>query len=339
MERTTSAMIKEIRQSPIAGRPAKTIFFGGGTPTYLPVEQLNSILQAVLEVHPPVEGCEITSEANPGTVDSEKFEKMREAGFNRLSLGAQSFQNSDLIRLGRIHQASEVELAVTRARAAGFDNINVDLMFALPGQNLGRWRNNLETALDLGTDHLSLYCLTLEPNTPFYKQSLRGELVQPDEEDQLEMFDLCRSVCAEHGLFQYEISNYAKAGRQCEHNLCYWRAEEYAGYGPGAVGSVQLEGVPLRVRKTNLKHPDRYCEAVEEGRPLAYESEELTPEMLELERIMLGLRLNEGLSVEGLDPSRVQTVLAKEWVNEVAGRLVLTEVGQQLCNQVLAELV
>ncbi|MCB8932199.1 MAG: coproporphyrinogen III oxidase family protein, partial [Chthonomonadaceae bacterium] len=185
VERTIVAIEREIRSSPWAGRPAKTVFFGGGTPTFLTEHQLVGLLNAVLEVHPPVEGAEITSEANPGTVDRPKFAAMRAAGFNRISLGAQSFLEDDLVLLGRVHRVGEIERAVLAARDAGFDNVNLDLMFALPGQTLRAWGANLDRAIALTPEHLSLYCLTLEPNTPFYKEHLRGTLVQPDEEPQV----------------------------------------------------------------------------------------------------------------------------------------------------------
>lgn len=338
MEHTTQAIVQEIESSPIAGRPAKTIFFGGGTPTFLSSDQLLRVLQAVLRSHPPVPDCEITSEANPGTVDSEKFEAMVAGGFNRVSLGAQSFESKDLLRLGRVHRADDIALAVRRARAAGFANLNLDLMFALPGQSLNAWCENVKRALDLGPNHLSLYCLTLEPNTPFYKQYLRGELVQPDEEQQLAMFDKCLELCEAAGLSGYEISNFAEVGKQCEHNLCYWRSEEYAGYGPGAVGAVALGSGPRR-RGTNIKHPVHYCEAVSSGAPLHFESEELSAEALELERVMLGLRLAEGISTKGMDRQKIDRVLNAGWIEESENRISLTAKGRHLCNQAIAELV
>ncbi|ARU41591.1 hypothetical protein CCB80_10750 [Armatimonadetes bacterium Uphvl-Ar1] len=266
MERTTATTVREIRESPHVGRPAKTIFVGGGTPTYLPTEQLVAILETVMDVHPPVDGCEITSEANPGTIDFPKFEAMRAAGFNRLSLGAQSFQTHDLIQLGRVHAPTHIAEAVQKARRAGFDNVNLDLMFALPGQSLKAWETNLATALALGTEHLSLYCLTIEQNTRFYRQNLRGMLALPDDERQTAMYDLAVERCEAAGLQQYEISNFGKPGWESRHNLAYWRSEEYLAYGPGAVGCYDREDG--RYRFTNLKHPEGYSSAVEEGRPL-----------------------------------------------------------------------
>jgi oxygen-independent coproporphyrinogen-3 oxidase len=333
MERTTLATIEEIRLSPAYGRPAKTIFFGGGTPTFLQENQLVRILEAVLEAHPPIPGCEITSEANPGTVDVPKFRAMREAGFNRISLGAQSFLDSDLVRLGRVHRSGEIETAVEKARQAGFENLNLDLMFALPGQSTVAWRRNLDRAITMAPEHLSLYCLTIEPNTAFYKQHLRGQLVVPDEESQLEMYDECVLRMAEAGYRQYEISNFAKPGRECAHNLGYWRAEEYAGYGPGAVGRIGSR------RHTNLKHPDLYCEAVEQGREIFFESETVDEKTLQIERIMLGLRLNDGIDRSLADPAGLRKAERMGWLESTDGRVRLTLEGRHLHNEVAVELM
>ena len=351
MERTTRAIVAEIERSPWRGRPAKTIFFGGGTPTFLAEDQLLRILDTVMRVHPPVDGAEITSEANPGTADAEKFRAMRRAGFNRISLGAQSFLDSDLLRLGRIHKAGEIERAVAIARDAGFDNLNLDLMFALPGQSRHAWRTNLDRALSLSPEHLSLYCLTLEPNTPFYKQHLSGQLQLPDDDEQVAMYEECGLVTAEKGFEQYEISNFALPGRECAHNLCYWRAEEYAGYGPGAVGCVASAPIGLRplppqagedlVRYTNLKHPERYCSAVENGDAIAFEYEEITPDKQRVETIMLGLRLNAGLDMSDLDLSRgqIERLVDRGWIDLRDDVIRLTKEGRHFCSEVALELI
>lgn len=335
MERTTSAICAEILNSPIKGRPAKTIFFGGGTPTFLETRQLLRILETVLATHPPIEGCEITSEANPGTVDAAKFSDMRQSGFNRISLGAQSFAEDDLITLGRVHKAGEIERAVDSARQAGFDNLNLDLMFALPNQTRRAWDSNLQRAFALDPDHLSLYCLTIEPNTAFHKLAHKGVLPLPGEDEQAEMYDQTLEAVRSRGYDLYEISNYAKPGRECQHNLCYWRGEEYAGYGPGAVGAVEIDGV--RRRHTNLKHPDRYCEAAEGGQPLAFESEELTEDILRTERIMLGLRLAEGIDMSEVQPP--PKLLDRGWVEIFNERLRLTPLGRHFHNEVVVELL
>lgn len=327
--RTAAAIALEIERSPFRGRPSKTIFFGGGTPTFLTPEQLLPILEAVLEVHPPAGNLEITSEANPGTADAEKFKAMREAGFNRLSLGAQSFVDSELLRLERVHKASEIERAFVLAREAGFENLNLDLMFALPGQSRFVWNSNLAKAFSLAPEHLSLYCLTIEENTKFYKQQLKGQLILPEEGEQVEMYDDACALALEHGYEQYEISNFAKPGRECAHNLCYWRGEEYAGYGPGAVGRIGS------TRYTNMKHPVRYSEAVESGTDLWCESEELDEDKLRTERIMLGLRLNEGLDTAsfGLDSAAIDSLKSRGWLEKSNGRIALSREGRHWCSE------
>lgn len=339
VERTVSSIVNEVERSPQRGRRAKTIFFGGGTPTYLSESQLLRIFEAVLTSHPPQSDAEITSEANPGTVDAAKFSAMREAGFNRISLGAQSFQDSDLLVLGRIHRSGEIERAVEAARASGFDNLNLDLMFGLPNQSIHGWRSNLERALSLRPEHMSLYCLTIEQNTAFYKLNLKGQLDLPDDEAQVSMYDSCVERTYEIGFSQYEISNFALPGRECRHNICYWNAEEYAGYGPGAVGA--LNGETGRIRYTNLKHPEAYCNAVEAGRPLPFESELLNESTLRTEKIMLGLRMNKGLSTSGLGllPASLRRLKDRGWINVESETVRLTSAGRHFCSEVALELM
>lgn len=339
MARTTNATIREIESSPLRGVPAKTIFFGGGTPTFLPAEQLTSLLRTVMQVHPPQPGAELTSEANPGTVDAERFAAMHEAGFNRISLGAQSFLEEDLVRLGRVHRSGHIERAVSAARDAGFRNINVDLMFALPGQSTAAWKTNLDRALALGTEHLSLYGLTIEPNTAFYKQQLKGQLLLPEEEEQVSMYNLALECTAEAGFLQYEISNFARAGQECQHNLCYWRGEHYAGYGPGAVGYIPT--AEQSTRYTNKKHPELYCNAIESGDSLWCDSEVVTPELRRIERLMLGLRLNEGVDYRelDLDSRSIEKLEQRGWANRDDVRLRLTNDGKHFCSEVTLALV
>ncbi len=347
MERTTRAIVSEVERSQWRGRPAKTIFFGGGTPTFLAEEQLLRIFRSVVRIHPPLDDCEITSESNPGTADAAKYKAMRRAGFNRLSLGAQSFLDDDLIRLERVHKAVEIGQAVKLAREAGFDNVNLDLMFALPHQNMAGWRRNLDRALELQPEHLSLYCLTIEPNTAFYKKHLRGQLQLPDDEAQVAMYEECLDRLAIEGFGQYEISNFARPGLECRHNLCYWHGEEYAGYGPGAVGCVasglgdQGAGSWDPCRYTNIKHPERYCGAIESGEPVAFESETLDQATRRTEKIMLGLRLNSGLPVEGLalDPVALGHVEERGWVERDSGTVRLTRSGRHFCSEVALELI
>jgi oxygen-independent coproporphyrinogen-3 oxidase len=330
--RTADAIQKEVMASPLRGRPSKTIFFGGGTPTFLAADAQARLLATVLDVHPPVDGCEATTEANPGTVDFPKLKALRSAGFNRLSIGAQSFDPDELRVLERVHTPSEVENAVSAARDADFDNLNLDLMFALPRQSLRRWTKNLEKAIELQPDHLSLYCLTVEPATKFYKLLQRGVLDQPDEDIQSEMYDLTVQIARSAGFERYEVSNFAQPGRECKHNLCYWRGEEYVGYGPGAVQRVGRE------RRTNLKHPSRYCEAVERGQELGCERELLDDRAMRLEKLMLGLRLAEGLPADEIDNSSLLALEQKGWIT-TDSRVKLTDLGVHFCNQATLALI
>lgn len=334
VERTVAATIMETERSPWRGRPAKTVFFGGGTPTFLSESQICRLLEAVLTAHPLVEGGEVTSEANPGTVDMPKFAAMRAAGFNRISLGAQSFAAADLLRLGRVHDADHIARAVGAARQAGFDNLNLDLMFGLPGQSARGWRSNLATALSLHPDHLSLYGLTIEPNTRYYRLHLRGMLDLPDDDTVVEMYDEAVAATAEAGLPQYEISNF---GRPCQHNLCYWRGEEYLAYGPGAVGCVREGG--HRRRYTNMKHPERYCQAVTEEARLWCDEETLDGPTQDFERLMLGLRLNEGVASDvPHDADGRAKMVAQGWLEDNEKVLRLTPKGRHWCSTVTAEL-
>ena len=332
--RTVDAMVCEISTSPHRGRPAKTVFFGGGTPTFLGADQIRRLIAAIFESHPPIEGCEVTSEANPGTVDIPKFDAMREAGFNRISLGAQSFNSGDLMRLGRVHEPSHIARAVGAARKAGFDNINLDLMFALPGQSDRAWRDNLRIATELHPEHLSLYCLTIEPNTRFYRLNSRGMLDLPDDDVQVEMYETACRVCEDDGYEYYEISNFAKPGFHCQHNLCYWRSEEYIGYGPGAVGCTVVDD--KRVRYTNTKHPDRYSMAVENGSDLWCEHETIDGQALRMEQVMLGIRLAEGLRFDTvqLDTGVLNNLEQRGWVTMDDHSVYLTSEGRHFCSEV-----
>lgn len=346
IRRTMDAIRSEILASPWRGIPAKTIFFGGGTPTFPPVQDLLGVFEAVLDVHPPIDGAEITSEANPGTVDAAKFRAMRQAGFNRISLGAQSFQADELVRLERVHAPDDIERAVGAAREAGFDNLNLDLMFALPGQSDRVWRSNLTRAINLSPEHLSLYCLTLEPNTRFWKLHERGELQLEDDAVQVRQSEATQSIASENGYFQYEISNFCKPGFECQHNLSYWRSEPYAGYGPGAVGCMDGQNVGCQadhgtVRYTNWKHPASYSERVEQHETLAHEFEHLDARTRSNERLMLGLRLSQGVLLDGLDidPKGLDRSIQAGWLEQSGDSLRLTSEGRHFCSEVTIALM
>jgi len=271
-----------------------TVFFGGGTPTFLQGEHLAAILRTVQDNFAVAPNAEISSEANPGSSDATKFAAMRAAGFSRLSIGVQSFDDGLLIALDRFHTAGEAERALQAARDAGFTNLNLDLMFGLPKQNLPLWEATLERALALGTEHLSLYALTLEPGTRFERLEAGGKLDLPDEDVELSMYERSIALLTAAGLEHYEVSNFARPGHRSKHNQVYWRNEEYLGIGPGAVS--YLDG--RRWKRERL--PARYNAKVEAGADLAVESECLNAEGALGETMMLGLRLRDGLPLQSV---------------------------------------
>jgi oxygen-independent coproporphyrinogen-3 oxidase len=213
-----------------------TLFFGGGTPSILPAPTLGQLLNRCCESF----GCmddalEISIEVNPATIDLAGLFELRASGFNRISIGAQSFSDRELKRIGRLHDAEDIIRIVRQARTVGFKNLNIDLMYGLPGQSVKQWRNNLEMALALEPDHLSLYELTLEENTPFFKMAAQGELNLPPEDAVLAMLEETGQKLRGAGFIRYEISNYAKPGWECRHNINYWNNGSYIGLGASAV--------------------------------------------------------------------------------------------------------
>jgi oxygen-independent coproporphyrinogen-3 oxidase len=297
IERYVQALTQEIRQSSPSSTPVDTIFFGGGTPTAIPADDQAALLRAVLETLPVTPDAEITTEANPGTMDTAHLEVLRAAGFNRISFGVQSFDAGLLKTLDRIHTVDEAKNAVRAARAAGIENVSIDLMFALPRQTLRQWEASLAQALALDTDHLSLYSLIVEEGTGFWTLRQKGRLPLPDDDTAAEMFQMAIDAAQGAGLAQYEISNFARPGRECRQNLHYWRNEPYYGFGCGAVAYQN------GARRMNLKSPAKYSEAVEAGSDLTLSSETLTSDETLAEIMMLGLRLTE----EGVDCTRVTT--------------------------------
>jgi len=326
------ALHKEIGQAAWAGANVSTVFFGGGTPTFLTGEELAAILRHLSFQFRIDPDAEITCEANPGTVDFRKLKVMRQSGFNRLSFGVQSFDELELKRMERIHSPGDVIHAVQAARGAGFDNLNLDLIYALPNQTQERWQANLHQAVALQPEHLALYGLMLEPNTRFYHLYQKGLLTLPEDEVEVEMYAWAREFTREHGYEPYEISNYARPGYECRHNLVYWRNESYLGFGPGAVSYVEGR------RWMNTRHPREYIRRVREGEPLEMESECLTGWESAAETIMLGLRTREGVDLAALqsryqlpveiyfrDP--IQRLIRRGWLRRDGRRIVLTEEG------------
>ena len=307
VRRYVDALETDIRRANGAQQgPVDTIFFGGGTPTAIPAQSQAHLLRAVLDTLPVTADAEISTEANPGTMDTAHLDVLRRAGFNRISFGVQSFDAGLLKTLDRIHGPEEARRAVQAARAAGFDNVSIDLMFALPRQTLAQWQDTLAQALELGTEHLSLYALIVEEGTGFYTLQQKGRLLLPSDDLAADMYALAQETTAAHGLGQYETSNFARPARECRHNLHYWRNEPYHGLGCGAAS--YLNGT----RRMTLKSPGLYAETVGSGGDTTLSCETLTREETMAETMMLGLRLtNEGVPCArfrarfGEDPRRV----------------------------------
>jgi oxygen-independent coproporphyrinogen-3 oxidase len=293
-ERYGQCIIHEIGRTSSAASSVDTIFFGGGTPTAIPARLLAEIINELRGAFNVERDAEITVEANPGSSDASKFAELRAAGANRISIGVQSFDDRLLKAIERIHSADEAARAVKAAREAGFENISIDLMFGLPGQSMEQWRQTLDQAFELKTDHLSMYCLIVEDNTPFGARASNGELSIPSDDDSADMFELARAEAAKAGFEQYEISNYARPGKTCRHNLHYWRNDPYYGFGAGAVSYIDGE------RATRIFSPIRYAEKIERGESVIRSSE--TPDLAGQmgETMMLGLRLIS----EGVDTRR-----------------------------------
>lgn len=274
------------RQFPPA--PLRSVFVGGGTPTVLSPKQLARLLEAVRSHFPLEPGAEITVEANPGSTDPAKLEALREGGVNRISFGAQSFDDGLLAAIGRDHTARDTVDSVREARRAGFRNISIDLMFGLPGQTLAQLADSVEKALELGLPHYSLYSLKIEENTLFFHMYRRGELRLPDEDAEADMYEHLRRRLAEAGYVHYEISNFARPGFESRHNLAYWRNEPYYGVGAGAHGYVK------GWRHVNVRGVEAYIEAASRGLPRLRESRVGAREAME-DFMMVGLRMPAGV--------------------------------------------
>ena len=292
-----SALLSEIGRysTKLTGKTVSTVFFGGGTPTLLPAASLDKLLNNVKNHFNLSSDCEITVEANPATVKQETLEQIRSSGFNRISIGVQSFSADELKLLERVHNEEEIHTTVDRARQAGFDNLSLDLMFGLPGQSPEKWKSNLRKALEKKPDHISAYSLTIEPATSFFKLHERGLLQLPAEETQLEMFQNTIDTLQSAGYEQYEISNYARPGFESRHNLNYWDNGEYLGLGAGA--SSYLNGE--RFKNTNL--PSRYIREVQAGGSAVESTEKLAPLHAMGETIMLGLRRLKGIAINDFE--------------------------------------
>ncbi len=327
-----------------------TVFFGGGTPSLLSPPQMAALVRGIERGYRVAPGAEVTMEANPGTIDAAKLRGFRAAGVNRLSIGVQSLDDTELARLDRIHSAEVARQAFADARAAGFDNINLDLIFGLPYGTAGSWRRTLESALALGPEHLSLYALSVEEGTPLAERVERGIERSPDPDAAAAQYEWACERLAAAGYRQYEISNWARPGRECRHNLVYWRNEPYIGLGAGAHSCWAGE------RFAVVRSPRRYIELMAEAAaappsppaaaamPQIAERETQTRVVAMGETMMMGLRLDEGVSHArfagrfGIEPraafaTAIDECVADGLVGDDGVALRLTERGRLLGNE------
>jgi len=328
----------------IGKRTVSTIFFGGGTPSLMAPQTVGAILEAVARSWTIAHGAEITLEANPTSVEATRFVGFRGAGVNRVSIGLQALDDAALGALGRLHSAREALDAVAVARAV-FDRYSFDLIYARPGQTPDAWASELTRAIAQAGEHLSLYQLTIEHGTPFYELHAAGKLLTPDEDTARALYDVTQSICAEAGLPAYEVSNHARAGGECRHNLIYWRGHEYAGFGPGAHARLDIDGARHAIATEKLPQP--WLARVETRGHGIVSDEVLTREEVADEFLLMGLRLAEGvdparyaqLSGRPLDPRRV-TFLREQGIVETApgGRLRVTMAGFPVLDAVVADL-
>jgi oxygen-independent coproporphyrinogen-3 oxidase len=325
-------------------RTVSTIFFGGGTPSLMQPSSVQRILDCIAEHWNVAPDVEVTLEANPTSVEAKRFRGFRTAGVNRVSLGVQSLDDAALKELGRLHSAQEALDAVAIARSI-FDRYSFDLIYARPHQSRDAWATELKRAIAEAAEHLSLYQLTIEPDTPFFGLHKAGKLPVPDEDLARDLYDLTQAICADADLPAYEVSNHARPGAECRHNLVYWRGHDYAGVGPGAHGRLTIDG--RRVATETEKRPEAWLMRVEANGTGVTVSEKLTAGETADEYLLMGLRLAEGIDLDRynalsgrtLDPKRISILREEGAVETTAdGRLRVTQSGFPLLDAVVADL-
>jgi oxygen-independent coproporphyrinogen-3 oxidase len=326
------------------GRTVTSIFLGGGTPSLMRPETVAAVLDAIARHWSVAADAEVTLEANPSSVEAGRFRGYRAAGVNRVSLGVQALDDGALKALGRIHDVAEARRAVEIARAT-FPRLSFDLIYARPGQTLAAWRAELDEAIGMAADHLSLYQLTIEAGTPFARLHAAGKLAVPAPERAADFYALTQEVTEARGLPAYEISNHARLGAESRHNLTYWRYSDYVGVGPGAHGRITVDGV--KHATSTERHPETWLSKVETvGHGLVVE-EALAPEQAADEMLLMGLRLREGIRPEryaamggrAFDPRRLANLLSEGFVERlVDGRLRATAPGWLVLDSVVADL-
>lgn len=344
-ERYVQALLKEIARTGAYynERVFMSVYFGGGTPTLLPPESLCQLLSQIQRSYHLSSRAEISCEANPGTVTAEGLGMMREVGFNRLSLGVQSFNDRELRLLGRIHDSAQARRAISQARAAGFTNLSLDLINSLPGQTIGQWEETLLEAISLRPQHLSCYGLSIEDDTPLATLAETGQIEPLADDTAIGIYELTHQLATAYGYEHYEISNFAQPGYHCRHNENYWRNGEYVGLGAGACS--YLNGYRLKYDADPIRWADRVLAGVQ---ALLVEKGALDDEQRAGETLMLALRTAEGLDLEAfgarfdLDPSRfemrLKALIESGLALPVEGRLVLDPLKGFLLQSEIAQM-
>jgi len=324
-------------------QPVHSLFFGGGTPSLMPASLVGALIDTVAKHWPQEQGIEITLEANPQSVDAERFAGYRAAGVNRVSLGVQALNDRDLKFLGRLHNAAEAKAALAVARNT-FERVSFDLIYARPDQGVAEWSQELNEALGYGPDHLSVYQLTIEDGTPFAALHKAGKLVTPPAEIADDLYAMTQELTEAAGLPGYEVSNHARPGQDCRHNLVYWRYGTYAGIGPGAHGRLMVDG--QRTALATQRNPEVWAAAVEKDGHGLVERTALSLADQADERLIMGLRLSEGLDLAafghstGLLPKlSIQSDLAAQGLLTIGpDRITATRQGRMVLNRLVYEL-
>lgn len=316
-----------------------TIFFGGGTPTLMEPADLGRVVTAIKNNFDLAPNAEITTEANPDTVTPAKLAELREAGINRISFGMQSAVPHVLAALDRTHNPANVARSVNDARAAGFDEVSVDLIYGTPGESMSDWQESIDVALSLPISHISAYALIVEQGTKLGAQVKRGEVVMPDDDETADKYVLADAKFGAAGLNWYELSNWSKAGSESRHNLAYWNGDNWWGAGPGAHSHIDGR------RWWNVKHPTAYKEKISSGQSPMHEEEVLNDEQKNSERMMLEIRLAKGIDAKTLDSGELAILesfknqghlLADSWA---AGRIVLSTSGRLIADRIVREIL
>jgi putative oxygen-independent coproporphyrinogen III oxidase len=335
------ALARELRwfagQTP--GRTVTSVFFGGGTPSLMPPQAVAHVLDQIAALWSVSPDCEITLEANPTSVEAENFRGYRAAGVNRVSVGVQSLVESDLKALGRQHTPDEA-LAAFRLAAQIFPRVSFDMIYARPNQTIAQWTDELSAALAEQQGHMSLYQLTIEPETAYFDLHAKGTLHVPDDDLGAALYDVTQELTAKHGLAAYEVSNHAVAGQESRHNLLYWRYGEYAGAGPGAHSRINGRALAME------KHPETWLASVN-AKGNGLNSDEVISSVQQAdEMLLMGLRLQEGIDVAryeglkgaGMNDSKVMDLESLGFITREGGKLTATQAGRRVLNAVIAEL-